>query len=136
MIKPTILIIDDSEDEVLLTKTVLSRISQDIRAEVAFSGHEGLMHLQQGKTMPKLVLLDLKMPLMDGIEVLHRIRCEEGTACLPVIIVTNSDLESDRQAAIEAGANGYLHKSCDLQQFRKDLAIGIQCWINAKNPQG
>jgi len=68
------------------------------------------------------VLLDLGMPVMDGFEVLRRIRTEEKTAHLPVIVVTNSDLESDRKAAVDAGADDYLHKSCCLNQFRKDLA--------------
>jgi len=124
----TILIIDDNEDEVLLTKAVLSKIGRDIIMETAFGGEEGLSLLRNRRQLPALVLLDLKMPVMDGFEVLRRIRADEKTAHLPVIVVTNSNLESDRQAAVKTGADGYLHKSYGLDQFRKDLERVLERW--------
>jgi CheY-like chemotaxis protein len=117
----TILIIDDSEDEILLTQRVLSRISPGVRVESALSGEEALARLCSCKTLPCLTLLDLKMAGISGIETLRRIRADEQLKNLPVAIVTNSNLESDRDEAIDAGADAYIHKAYDLDQFSNDM---------------
>jgi len=127
----TILIIDDNEDEILLTKAVLSRIERNIRTEAAFGGEEGLSLLRSRKPLPAVILLDLKMPVMDGFEVLRRIRAEESTVHLPVVVVTNSDLDSDRQAAMDAGAHDFLQKSYDLSRFKNDLERVLKRWIDS-----
>ncbi len=119
--QPTILIIDDNEDDVLLTKLVLSKTGIDFRTEVALSGEAGLALIRGGKTSPKLILLDLKIPSMDGIEILRKIRDDERLSSMPVVMVTHSDLQSDEQAAIKAGAASFLHKETDLDQFKKDI---------------
>ncbi|HUL01220.1 MAG TPA: response regulator [Nitrospirota bacterium] len=129
--KPTILIIDDNEDDVLLTKMVLSKTGRDFRTEVALSGDAGLKLIQGGKTPPKLILLDLKMPGMDGIEILRKIRGNKSLSGIPVIIVTHSDLLSDEQAAIKAGADRFLHKASDLDKFRKDIDCVLDRWLAA-----
>jgi CheY-like chemotaxis protein len=121
IMQPTILIIDDSENDVLLTKVALSKTGWDLRTDVALSGEAGLALIREGKTPPKLILLDLKMPGIDGIEVLRKIRADESLRSIPVVIVTHSNLESDEQAAVKAGADSFLHKATDLDQFKKDL---------------
>jgi len=119
--QPTILIIDDSENDVLLTKAALARTGQNFRTEVASSGEAGLLLIRGGKTPIKLILLDLKMPGMDGIEFLRKIRDDKNFSSIPVVIVTNSNLESDEQAAFKAGSNGFLHKATDLGKLTKDF---------------
>ena len=130
----TVLIIDDSEDDVLLTTAVLAKIGKGLRMESALGGEEGLSLLRSAEKLPALVLLDLKMPAIDGIEVLRRIRENEKTARLTVVIVTNSDLEADRKSAFNAGADDFLHKSYDLDKFRKDLEQVLERRIDAKFP--
>ena len=123
-----ILIIDDSEDDVLLTKMVLSKLGWSIRTEFALSGEEGLAFLRDGTELP-LVLLDLKMPGMDGIDVLRAIRADERLYPIPVIIVTHSDLESDREASYQSGANSFLNKSVDLGQFTQNIRSELEKWV-------
>ncbi len=133
---PTILIIDDNEDDVLLMKVALEKTGRYFKTEVAPSGEAGLAFIRKAKIPPKLVLLDLKMPGMDGLEVLREIRNDESLGRMPVVVVTHSDLKSDKQAAVEAGANSYLHKATDLDQFRKDLEYILERWLDAKTQNG
>jgi len=127
--KKTILIIDDSEDDVLLTKMVLSKIGQDIRAESAPSGEAGLTMLRDGRPIPALILLDMKMTGMSGLEVLRLIREDPGLGHIPVMMVTHSELESDRAASLAAGANGFFHKAIDMDEFRKDMERILERWL-------
>ncbi len=125
----TILIIDDSQDDVLITKRVLSRIRQDIRTEVAFSGEKGLALLRDGGALPSLILLDLKMPGMGGLEVLRVIRSDKRLKDIPVVVVTHSALESDVAASYNAGANGVLHKEFNIDQYCKDIESLLVRWL-------
>lgn len=119
--KKTILIIDDSEDDILLTKMVLAKTGRDIRPESALSGEAGLAMLRDGRPLPALILLDMKMTGMDGLDVLRTIRGDPDLSHIPVMMVTHSELESDRAASSAAGANGFFHKSIDMDEFRKDM---------------
>ncbi len=134
ILQPTILIIDDNEDDVLLTKLVLAKTGRDFRLEVALSGDAGLALLRCRISKPKLILLDLKMPGMDGIEVLSKIRDDGNSRRIPVVIVTHSDLESDKQAAVKAGADSYVHKSTDLDQFKSDIDLVLEYWLDTNAP--
>lgn len=127
--EPTILIIDDSEDDILLTKMVLSKLDRKIRAESALSGETGLAALRDGSALPAVVMLDLKMPGMDGLDVLRAIRADGRFCRLPVIIVTHSDLESDRDASFKSGANSFLNKSVDLGQFTTEIRSELEKWL-------
>ena len=127
--EPKILVIDDSEDDVLLTQMVLTKISKNIKVETATSGEAGLTFLRGGNSPPSLVLLDLKMPGMDGLDVLCAIRADERLRSIPVIIVTHSDLESDRSACSMNGANSFLNKSVDLERFKESVRKELEKWI-------
>lgn len=133
--QPTILIINDNEDDVLLTKEALSKTGRDFKTEVAMSGETGLALIREEKTLPKLILLDLKMPGMDGIEVLRKIRNDESLSSIPVVIVTNSDLESDKQTSVKAGADSFLHKATDFNHFKKDIERVLDRWLGTDAPQ-
>lgn len=124
-----ILIIDDSEDDILLTRMVLAKINGSIKVETALSGEAGLAFLRSEDCPPALVLLDLKMPGMDGLNVLCAIRADERLRSIPVIIVTHSDLESDKDACCKNGANSFLSKSVDLDQFKENIRNELERWI-------
>lgn len=130
--KPTILIIDDSEDDVLLTKMVLAKIDRKIKTDTALSGEAGLVFLQSAAALPSMILLDLKMPKIDGIEVLQKIRGDERLHRIPVVIVTHSELESDREIAYQAGANCFLHKAVDLDQFKRSMEQVMIDWMGER----
>lgn len=125
----TVLIIDDNQDDVLITRRVLSRLKRGIRTEVASSGSEGLSFLKKERDLPALVLLDLKMPGMDGIEVLRRIRGDQRLKSMRVIVVTHSTLESDVAACYEAGADGVLQKAFDIERFSREIEGALDRWL-------
>ena len=124
-----ILVIDDSEDDVLLTQMVLRKIRGDIEVEAALSGPAGLAFLRGADSLPSLILLDLKMPGMDGLNILHEIRADERLCRIPVVVLTHSDLESDREASYENGANSFLNKSVDLNQFTEKIRNELKRWM-------
>ena len=86
--------------------------------EVARDGHEALDYLfNDAKSTPRLVLLDLKLPTIDGLEVLRHIRADERTCLTPVVILTSSDAPIDVAAGYRHGASSYVRKPLDFVQF-------------------
>jgi len=130
-----VLIIDDSEDDILLTKMVLTKIGRKIKTDTASNGEAGLALLRCATALPSLVLLDLKMPKINGIEVLRKIRDDERLRRIPVVIVTHSELESDKESSYKAGANYFLHKAVDIDHFRRDLEQVLNDWMGYDNPE-
>ena len=120
-----ILLVEDTEDDIELTLLALesSKISNTV--VVARDGAEALAYLfgtgdgstQQLKTLPQVVLLDLKLPRVGGLEVLARIRADERTRRLPVVILTSSSEERDLVRGYDLGTNSYINKPVDFAQF-------------------
>jgi two-component system response regulator len=116
-----ILIIDDNPDDVEIAKITLAGMDRELKVETAPRGEDALDLLRSGKALPSLILLDLKMPGMSGFDVLRKIRADERTKPIPVIIVTASSLEADEKEGYEAGAEAFLHKAFDINRFRREL---------------
>ncbi len=138
----TILLVEDNPDDVKLTLRALakSRIANDV--VVARDGVEALDYLlgmgqfegRDTSIMPQVVLLDLKMPRMDGIEVLRRIRSEEKTRLLPVVILTTSNEDKDRIDSYSLCANSYIRKPVDFNQFADAVQqLGLY-WLVLNEP--
>jgi two-component system alkaline phosphatase synthesis response regulator PhoP len=85
--------------------------------------------LRDGRPIPALILLDMKMTGMDGLEVLRGIRGDRDLRHIPVLMVTHSELESDRAASLAAGANGFFQKAIDMDEFRKDMERILERWL-------
>ena len=124
-----ILIVDDSPTDEELTTIALEATGREISVCSAPDGQYALAMLRNGLGLPALILLDMKMPGMSGIEVLREIRADDRLRELPVVVVTSSSLESDRSEAIAAGANGYIQKPFTLDQFSKDLESILHRWL-------
>jgi CheY-like chemotaxis protein len=125
----TVLIIDDNEDEVLLAKKALAKTGLKIRTEVASSGKAGIAFLEGEGVPPALIMIDLKMPGMSGVETLRRIRADGRFTDIPVIVATNSSLASDRQDAIDAGADVFFQKSFDIEEYGKEITRLLERWL-------
>jgi CheY-like chemotaxis protein len=120
-----ILLVEDDPDDVKLTLKALQKSRVANTVEVVWDGVEAIDYLfatgkfagRDRSVMPQLILLDLKMPKMDGLEVLRRIRSDERTKLLPVVILTTSTEDRDRIESYKLGANSYIRKPVDFQQF-------------------
>lgn len=120
-----ILLVEDSPDDEELTRLAFKECKIANELVVARDGQEALDYLfASGKyscrdecDQPQVVLLDLKLPKVDGLEVLHRIRTDERTKLLPVVILTSSKEEQDMVAGYSLGANSYIQKPVDFIQF-------------------
>lgn len=116
----SVLIVDDRPEDVQLTEIALSMIG-DIPTDSVSSGEQALEFLRVSSELPGMMLLDLKMPGMNGIETLRRIRADERYKNLAVVIVTCSSLESDQDASMAAGATGFVQKAIRINEFSDDL---------------
>jgi CheY-like chemotaxis protein len=127
--KRMILIVDDRPTDIELATIALEATGREMSVLSATDGKSALAMLRNGLGVPKLILLDLKMPGMSGIEVLHEIRADARLSELTVVVVTSSALESDRAEAIAAGANDYLEKPLALHQFSQALDSILHRWL-------
>lgn len=110
-----ILLVEDNPDDETLTRRALAKNNIQNEVRVARDGAEALQLLET--ITPELVLLDLKLPKVDGLEVLRRIRADERTRLLPVVILTSSKEERDLISGYGLGANSYIRKPVDFAQF-------------------
>ena len=138
----SILIVDDSPNDVELTIAALSEKNLANEIVVAEDGEEALDYLyKRGKFanetgLPAIILLDIKMPKMNGIEVLKHIRSTTEFKFIPVIMVTSSHEEKDLVESYKLGANSYVVKPVDIIQFIDAIKVLGQYWaiINQPSP--
>ena len=138
----TILLVEDNPSDIELTRRAFekSRIANEL--VIAEDGQEALNYLFDvdpltGSSMnelPALVLLDLKLPKVDGLQVLHRIRTDDHTSRLPVVILTTSNEEQDVAQSYDLGANSYIRKPVDFKQFSESVQhLGLY-WLVMNEP--
>lgn len=132
------MLVEDNPDHELLTLRALRRSASVGDVIVARDGAEALdylfqtgRHITQGELLlPNVVLLDLNLPKLSGLEVLRRLRADERTRVLPVVILSSSDEEIDLTHCYNLGANSFIRKPIDSDQFAK---VGLQLgeyWLN------
>jgi CheY-like chemotaxis protein len=138
---PDILLVDDDPNDVELTLHAL-RVAKLVNSiQIARDGHEALQFLlRTGEYAgrldgdPKVILLDLKMPKIDGLGVLQRIRKEPGLRTLPVVMLTSSREERDIIASYNLGANSYIVKPVDFAQFSDAVRSAGLYWLLLNQP--
>lgn len=123
MTRPVILLVEDNPDDVLLSKRALRKSNILNEVVVASNGEEALDFLfgagdkPVGGRLPAVVLLDIMLPRLNGIEVLQRIRADTRTRLLPVVMLTSSKNDDDVVRSYEGGANSYVRKPIDFDEF-------------------
>jgi CheY-like chemotaxis protein len=142
MKRKTILLVEDNPDDVELTLRAfkINKIANEII--VAGDGIEALDYIygtgkfktREESRMPAVVLLDLKLPKKDGLEVLQQIRADERTKLLPVIILTSSKEEQDIIGSYSLGANSYIRKPVDFQKFVDAIRQWELYWLVINEP--
>ena len=120
-----VLLVEDDQDHVFLVRRALADLDAEVSVEVADDGEQALQWLARARFLPggppQLVLLDLKMPRLGGLEVLRRIRADEVAARLPVVVLTSSERQEDREEALRLGAAWFVCKPTDGRRFRCEL---------------
>jgi two-component system response regulator len=138
-----ILLIEDNDDDVQLTLRALKQHRVANRVEVARDGAEALDLLfcrgaharRDPNVLPNLVLLDLKLPKVAGLEVLEQIRSDPRTKRVPVVVLTSSNVESDLATSYDLGANSYIRKPVDFTQFMQAVdSLGLYWLVLNESP--
>ena len=140
-----ILLVEDNADDEALTLRALKRNNIENKVHVVRDGAEALDFLfcegsfadRDPREMPQVTLLDLKLPKVDGLEVLRRLREDERTEGLPVVILTSSNEEQDLVDGYKLGANSYVRKPVDFNEFLEAARqLGLY-WLQLNQlPQG
>lgn len=134
---PPILYVEDEENDVFLVRMACRRAAVPLPLEVVVNGQEALDYLEatapdvlgKRRDLPCIVLLDLNLPLVHGLEVLQWIRAQERFRTLPVIVFTSSEQESDRTRACALGASDYIVKPSQMDQLVKIMESLKRTWL-------
>lgn len=138
----TILLVEDNHQDELLILRALNRIHLANDVDVARDGQQALDYLfgvgefahRAGAELPVVVLLDIGLPRLSGLEVLARLRADARTRLQPVVILTSSDEETDRLRSYENGANSFVRKPLDFAEFAHTVAqLGVY-WLATNEP--
>lgn len=136
-------LVEDNADDELLTLRALKRNNIKNEVVVARDGVQALEYLLGDENtrglshahLPEVVLLDLKLPKLDGLEVLRRLRADTRTKLLPVVILTSSNEERDRMMGYNLGANSYVRKPVDFEQFTEAVRqLGLYWLVLNESP--
>lgn len=133
--KKMILLVEDNPDDLELAQIALRESGLEKEALVARDGQEAIDLLfdadrQRGESFPGVVLLDLKLPRVSGFEVLKRMREEERTRYLPVVVMSSSREERDLRECYRLGANSYIQKSLDFGEFLESVRLVGHYWLD------
>jgi len=134
---PPILLVEDNPDDERLTIRALRKGNIANEILVARNGEEALTMVLNANPLPSVVLLDLKLPKVDGLEVLRQIRANERTQRLPVAVLTSSSEESDIIESYKLGANSYVRKPVEIEKFSEAVRQLGMYWalINELHPE-
>lgn len=124
-----ILLVEDNESDEKLTLLAFKGCGVPHDIVVRRDGAAALEWLAQVDSLPAVVLLDLKLPLVDGLEVLRRLRAEGRTKLLPVVVLTSSIQEEDIAASYALGANAYMRKPVDFVEFSDGVKAVSKFWL-------
>jgi len=145
MDEDTILLVEDNPTDEKLTLRVLAKHKIRNPIVVARDGAEALEYLsgtgrhvgRDARLLPQVVLLDLRLPKLNGFEVLRQVRADERTRLLPVVVLTSSDLDQDVVQSYELGANSYVRKPVDFVQFSEAVGrLGLYWILHNERPSG
>lgn len=141
----TLLLVEDNQQDELLTIRALKKNNILNQVDVVRDGQEALDYLfrqgsyahLKGKPYPEFVLLDLKLPKIDGLEVLRRLRANETTKRLPIVVLTTSMEERDIKTSYDLGANSYVRKPVDFDEFMTAIKnLGMYWLVLNQHPPG
>lgn len=132
-----ILLIEDDRIDALAVKRAFKAIQVTNPLDIAENGELALNHLKSGqRPMPCIILLDLNMPRMGGIELLHHLKADPRLKRIPVVVLTASGAEQDKNTCFSLGVAGYMIKPVDFNQFIDVVKTIDQYWTLSELPEG
>jgi len=138
----TLLLVEDNQQDELLTLRALRKVNLANQVEVVRDGQQALDYLfgegefadRAGRELPAVVLLDINLPRVGGLDVLARLRADARTRLVPVVILTSSDEQRDRLRSYEGGCNSFVRKPLEFSDFAQTVAqLGIY-WVATNEP--
>jgi len=129
MTSTTVLLVEDNPDDEQLILRALKNSGMTESVEVARNGRDAVDYLLAVKTPPRLILLDLKLPKMGGLEVLQALRLDNKTRMIPVVIFTSSIERTDVLTSYDLGANSYIRKPVDYKQLNDVVKLIVSYWL-------
>jgi CheY-like chemotaxis protein len=139
-----ILLVEDNPEDIQLTLRELRKHHLANKVQVARDGAEALEFIfpngrctwQDTNHQPKMILLDLKLPKVDGLEVLHKLKSDEGTKSIPVVVLTSSKEELDLVKSYKLGVSSYIAKPLDFDKFANIISgLGFYWLLLNRSPQ-
>lgn len=128
--KPLLVVVEDSSNDILLLKRVLKKLDVDVEVEWLKDGASAIDFFEQNPSYkPRLVLLDIKLPKVTGLEVLQHLRQSKKREDLPVVVFSSSSQQKDIQAAYQYGTNAYLVKPAEYQGLKQVVASLYDFWF-------
>ena len=136
-----VLLVEDNEDDIELTLRSFKKQNISNRVVVARNGQEALDYLfgqgsyaGQAITLPVVILLDLKLPMVSGIDVLRQVRSNSKTCLIPVVVLTTSSEDKDKLESYGLGANSYIRKPIDFDRFLEATRELGMYWLLLNEP--
>jgi CheY-like chemotaxis protein len=134
--------VEDNPQDEILTLRALRKANLANRIDVVRDGQQALDYLfkagefadREGANFPTVVLLDISLPRLSGLEVLARLRADPRTALLPVVMITSSDEERDRLQSYEKGANSFVRKPVEFAAFAETVVLLGVYWLATNEP--
>ena len=142
MTAKTILLVEDNQQDEMLTLRALKKVNLANHVDVARDGQQAIDYLfregefanRKGMDLPTVVLLDVSLPRISGLEVLERLRADPRTRLLPIVLLTSSDEERDRLRGYHNGANSFVRKPLDFSELVETVSrLGVY-WLAVNTP--
>lgn len=134
MKKKTILLIEDNFGDIILAQEAFEEIGRKEDLIVAQNGHQAMETLElmnREGSLPKLIIMDLNMPLLNGLDLLNAIKTNEVYKYIPVILMSTSSSQNDIQKGYELHANAYIVKPFNNNEFNSLIKLLVDFWINS-----
>ncbi len=138
-----ILLIDDNQDSIVIARRALKKVELNNQLWIAENGEEGLGLLKKCKeekkdkedsSRPDLILLDVNLPKIDGMEVLKEVKADPLLKKIPVVVLTGSNRDADKLKSYELGCNSYIQKSSRFEEFVRVINKIVEYWGTINNP--
>ncbi|MGJ0514829.1 MAG: response regulator [Methylomicrobium sp.] len=131
-----ILLVEDDQVDAMTVRRALKELHVINRLEHVENGEQAIAHLSDpGSKHPCLILLDLNMPIMNGIEFLQVVKADSDLKCIPVVVLTTSDEQKDKLESFKLGVAGYMRKPVDYQQFVEIIRTIDAYWTISESPE-